>query len=574
MAERRIARRGQMMKQKLEHDDITTIAEESKRDNDETKAVVAKTKDATVEVTVKVKKRRDKSSDLPKRLIPLQEKEYRKGSWGDLLLTGSRASLASKDGLLDKRITEETRTRKQSDDKKSERKKTEGGHSPLCQKIPISDDLYLETHTHIKSRSTEEPKSAGSVKATTLRQKELIRENEELRDEIENLQREVEQTRIRSRHVKHYPKATPVSPKDQWNNEYKTKKHKSRGHTQATQTSTPCLTSPKKKTAATYTTTDGGPSSPPKKLIVSQSNAVSTVAITPAAQLENLRLEKENEALRLEAAQLVAEMNKARGEYLECCSTMRELYHIAENLKRDNQNLLQSHEQQQTLQSKLLQALAENREMKEVLDSIMDKQKSSHGFQDDQLSQIRNVIKDVKMTIAQEMHGLAYHPSASAYLAEKDESDTGFKIGNSLLNDTNASEIQRILETEPPEMRRGAALDDRSSSTQYLNVGGLSGFDGSHYRPSPLAENQFSPKISTPNSSTMSLNVTDAGAASFRPIQRTAIRKESKYRDDSQWRQLEEEVVRSFIPVRNELSTCSTSSYSASSSSSPNPMGK
>ncbi|ODN00991.1 hypothetical protein Ocin01_05690 [Orchesella cincta] len=570
MAERRIARRSQSMKQKFNNDDITTIPEESKRETDEEKAVVAKSKDATVEVTVKVKKRRDKSTGLPKRFVPLQEKEFRKGSWGDLLLAGSRVSLAGKEGILDKKITEESRAHKHSSERKGDKKKNEGGHSPLCQKIPISDDLYLETHTHFKPRSTDEPKS--SVKATTSRQKELIRENEELRDEIEHLQREVEQTRIRSRHVKPYHKATPVSSRD-WQYEFKSRKYKSKPQTQATQTSTSCLVSPKKKTTATYTTTDGGPLSPPKKLVVSQPVA-EPVPIPQVPQLDNLRLEKENEALRLEAAQLVAEMNKARAEYLECCSTMRELYHIAENLKRDNQNLLQNHEQQQTLQSKLLQALAENREMKEVLDSIVDKQKSSHGFQDDQLSQIRNVIKDVKMTIAQEMQGLAYHPSASAYLAEKDDSDSAFKVGESFLNDTNASEIQRILETEPPEMRRGAAQDDRSSSTQYLTVGGLSGFDGSHYRPSPLADNQFSPKISTPNSSTMSLNITEEGATSFRPIQKTAIRKEVKHRDDNEWKQLEEEVVRSFIPVRNELSTCSTSSYSCSSSSSPNPMGK
>jgi len=84
------------------------------------------------------------------------------------------------------------------------------------------------------------------------------------------------------------------------------------------------------------------------------------------------------------------------------------------------------------------------------------------------------------MTIAQEMQGLAFQPSASAYLAEKDnnDSDTGFKMGESFLNDTNASEIQRILETDAPEVRRGVILDDRSSSTQYLTVGGLSGFDG------------------------------------------------------------------------------------------------
>lgn len=52
--------------------------------------------------------------------------------------------------------------------------------------------------------------------------------------------------------------------------------------------------------------------------------------------------------------------------------------------------------------------------------------------------------------------------------------DSAFRL-DAFLNDTNASEIQRILGTEPPEVRRGEILqEDRSSSTQYLGIGALS----------------------------------------------------------------------------------------------------
>jgi len=170
------------------------------------------------------------------------------------------------------------------------------------------------------------------------------------------------------------------------------------------------------------------------------------------------------------------------------------------------------------------------------------------------------------------MQGLTFQPpSNSSFLVEKDSKydseSVAFRIGESFLNDTNASEIQRIL-GEPPEIRRGNSQEDRSSSTQYYAVGGLSGLDG-NYRPSPLAVTEFSPRVSTPNSSSsLSLSPGLTGGGGFLPVQ-PILRNRSKTKDN-EWKRLEAEVARSFIPVRNELSNCSTSSYS-STSSSPNP---
>ncbi len=73
MAERRINRR---MHNK--NNNTPVIPEEDEHTIRSEKSVISKPKDATVEVTVKVKKRRDKS-DTTSKLIPLQDKVYRKG---------------------------------------------------------------------------------------------------------------------------------------------------------------------------------------------------------------------------------------------------------------------------------------------------------------------------------------------------------------------------------------------------------------------------------------------------------------------------------------------------------------
>lgn len=71
------------------------------------------------------------------------------------------------------------------------------------------------------------------------------------------------------------------------------------------------------------------------------------------------------------------------------------------------------------------------------------------------------------------MEGLTRNTSRAMY-AEKDASISRFCIDDSSLNDTNASEIQRILGSV--EIRRGSAQEDRSS-TQYLNVDGIQFMD-------------------------------------------------------------------------------------------------
>lgn len=348
------------------------------------------------------------------------------GSWGDLL-AGSRTNLACKD---DVRTNDVTDAEAESDKKKKFLEKAirkldpsemaklgrrSDDHSPLCQKIPITKDLYLETHTHIrKSRSgsrERSPKSRGttatgrsSSRTSRHTNTALLRENKELRNEIDRLREEMEGSRPSTKYDKcqgssKVPAEVSCDDDDFQVNKFQ-RSSSAQGRAQGTQTSRVCLIQSPRKNESTFTSrkteTDGGPTSPPKKLVAAaaSTSTTGTLVAPDLTQLENLRLEKENEALRREASQLLAEMNKTRQEYLECCNTMKELYQIAENLKRDNNSLLQNHQQQQSLQSKLLQTLSENREMKEFLEAVLaEKQRSSEGFQEGELAHIRTVVQ-------------------------------------------------------------------------------------------------------------------------------------------------------------------------------------
>lgn len=77
------------------------------------------------------------------------------------------------------------------------------------------------------------------------------------------------------------------------------------------------------------------------------------------------------------------------------------------------------------------------------------------------------------------MQGLTGRSLTSASLVEKDASHSVFNLGESFLNDTNSSEIRRILGSQPLETQRGGnAYEDGSSSTQYLTIDGLTGLEG------------------------------------------------------------------------------------------------
>lgn len=253
------------------------------------------------------------------------------GSWGDLL---SATQVPQKD---------------KERDRKYSGRKGEGDapeHSPpFCQKIPLTNGLYLETHTHVKkSQSADANVKSGEITS---------------RPKSARCSKSCPRNSVKERDID-----APDNVDD----------------------------TPKKRREPYSISIPSAP--PPPNLPPPIANIESTVA-----QLENLRLEKENKALRFEAAKLVEDMNRARAEYLECCNTMKELHNIAEILKRDNFNLLQKHQHQQTVEGKLIQALAENRQMKELLETIAQKQgeiqqtTEGQGIQTEQLSQIRNVIK-------------------------------------------------------------------------------------------------------------------------------------------------------------------------------------
>lgn len=84
MADLRINRRAQgIMQMKTSKRDNLAIPEEDAEEDEDPKldkAIITKSKDATVEVTVKVKRRRDKRTDLDREMVPYTERAYRKGS--------------------------------------------------------------------------------------------------------------------------------------------------------------------------------------------------------------------------------------------------------------------------------------------------------------------------------------------------------------------------------------------------------------------------------------------------------------------------------------------------------------
>lgn len=91
-------------------------------------------------------------------------------------------------------------------------------------------------------------------------------------------------------------------------------------------------------------------------------------------------------------------MQKAKKEQQESIMTIKELYQLAELLKRENQKLIGVQEEQQHLQQKWLSAVAENQELKQYLDSLMKKHDESSVKKKDQMTQlekIRNVIQYV-----------------------------------------------------------------------------------------------------------------------------------------------------------------------------------
>lgn len=89
-------------------------------------------------------------------------------------------------------------------------------------------------------------------------------------------------------------------------------------------------------------------------------------------------------------------MKKSRQEQQDSIMTIKELYQLAELLKRENQQLIGVQEEQQLLQEKLVSAVSENRELKQYLDSLAKKQRETTGKKDNhmnQLEKIRNVIQ-------------------------------------------------------------------------------------------------------------------------------------------------------------------------------------
>lgn len=331
------------------------------------------------------------------------------GSWGDLLLSSSRASLNNEDDDGKKQKKELSTHRKVSlrrDDYES--KCCKDDHSPLCQKVPITKDLYLETHTHFKKANYEDRCDAEHT-SNISQKRVLAKENEALRREVERLRKEIKISRVRYDPDQNNDRVITITPTSSKNynaheNYEMRKESKSSGLAQGTQTSTNGLVSPKKGSKHGADVVDGRVSDmiPSKPVASSQDTSIrrksDVAAHLELKQFETMR--SENEELRHQISQLLMDINKTRTENRDYCSIMQELHQAAEDLKKHNIDLqqkydllvLNSHEQQ-AVQSQLVQVLAQSNEMKQVLEILKEKQGSPTGIEDCQLSHFRNVIK-------------------------------------------------------------------------------------------------------------------------------------------------------------------------------------
>lgn len=298
------------------------------------------------------------------------------------------------EGKCRKEIPKETQKCKKNCDK-SERKICDEEHSPLCQKIPLTDDLYLETHTHFRRPSSSSERTTVSVKG----EKILWKENEELKKELSRLKREIEVSKVRAiTSLKRSPiKTTPLtSRKDSEYEQDDDPKPIAPSRGQGTQTSTRSLVSPKKISKAPDQI-DGCANYDRKRTV--EREAATEPPVTPEfIQFESMRLQ--NEELRQQISKLLNDINQTRTENYEFVSTIKELHQTADALTRANRELQEKHNMlilnhhgQQALQEQLLQIVSHNMQMKEALEALINKQNSPTPIDDVQLAQFRNVIK-------------------------------------------------------------------------------------------------------------------------------------------------------------------------------------
>jgi hypothetical protein len=278
----------------------------------------------------------------------------------------------------------------------------------MCHKIPLTNDLYLETHTHVvKNKTPELRRKAGRTAeddydhgARTV-QSEICRptkkknnyeiENEYLRNEIERLNKAVEKVKIlqqRESRRRRYtatevksvspgfirqggastqqqplviPKVKEVKTKSPTKTPAAFVLKESRG------TSTTNINAPIVEKRSGITQTDG---LSPEKLTKAQQQVYQKSSKDEQLELENL-------ALKREANRVLLELQKAQNEHQESIATMKELYQTAESLKRENQELLGAQEQQQFMQENLIRAMTENQKLKNILEPAMQKVEDS-----------------------------------------------------------------------------------------------------------------------------------------------------------------------------------------------------
>ncbi|CAG7729601.1 unnamed protein product [Allacma fusca] len=167
-------------------------------------------------------------------------------------------------------------------------------------------------------------------------------------------------------------------------------------------------------------------------------------------------LEQENLLLKHDTSKLLEQVEKSKTERQEYITTIKELYELAEVLRHENVILIGTHEEHRTLQERLSEALGENQVLKRHLDELSTRisQSSIEKSKDNEIRdfwKVRDVLKEVKTVISQEINGLQQANGRNSP-SQIDESDILELFGRTKdpkdFNDTNLQcddEIQKIL---------------------------------------------------------------------------------------------------------------------------------
>lgn len=177
-------------------------------------------------------------------------------------------------------------------------------------------------------------------------------------------------------------------------------------------------------------------------------------------------MQRENEFLRRQATTLLEDLNKAKSELNECFTTIKDLRQLSDLLKYENECLTESKNQRLKLEDHLKNTMAENRVLKKKIHEMNQAHTQVTTPKDNQIKMFKDAIKEMKSTIDGEIDVMRQTGNSAVGSSSLFQQ---FGIPNSnddLLNDTKASEIQRILSSTSSMSLK----EDEGSSTQYMGI--------------------------------------------------------------------------------------------------------